>query len=87
MTTMSQESPTSSRSARITPPTAVIGAATSSVSVIWTSICTCWTSFVLRVINDGAPNWFTSRAENAPTRWKIAPRRSRPNPIDVCAAK
>ncbi len=38
------------------PPMAVIGAATSSVQVIRTSICTCCTSLVMRVISDGAPN-------------------------------
>ena len=37
-----------------------------------TSICTCCTSLVLRVISDGAPNWLSSRAEKASTRWKIA---------------
>ena len=39
----------------MTPPTIVIGAATSSVQVISTSICTCCTSLVMRVISDGAP--------------------------------
>ncbi len=47
----------------ITPPTLMIGAATSIVQVISTSICTCCTSLVVRVISDGAPNWATSRAE------------------------
>ena len=32
-----------------------------------TIICTCWTSFVIRVMSDGAPNWFTSRLENPVT--------------------
>ena len=45
------------------PPMAVIGAATSSVHVIKTSICTCWTSLVIRVISDGAPKKPTSFAE------------------------
>ena len=54
----------SSCSANTTPPTNVIGATTSRVHVISTSICTCWTSFVIRVISDGAPNAPTSRAEN-----------------------
>jgi len=63
------------------PPTHMIGAATSMVQVITTSICTCWTSLVLRVINDGAPKWFTSRAEKLPTWAKIAPRTSRPKLI------
>ena len=34
------------------------------MQVITTSICTCCTSLVLRVISDGAPKWATSRAEN-----------------------
>ena len=37
----------------ITPPTHMIGAATSIVQVISTSICTCCTSLVVRVISDG----------------------------------
>ena len=63
-TTTSQDSPTSSRSAMMMPPTMVIGAATSIVQVISTSIWTCCTSLVLRVISEGAPNLFSSRAEN-----------------------
>ncbi len=51
-----------------TPPTHMIGAATSIVQVTITSICTCCTSLVVRVISDGAPNPATSRAENSPTR-------------------
>ena len=47
------------------PPTHMIGAATSIVQVISTSICTCCTSLVVRVISEGAPKWATSRAENA----------------------
>ncbi len=57
-----------------------MGAATSIVQVITTSICTCCTSLVLRVISDGAPKWATSRAENAPTWWKTLDLTSRPNP-------
>jgi hypothetical protein len=37
------------------PITMVIGAAIIIVHVITTSICTCWTSLVMRVISDGAP--------------------------------
>ena len=82
---MSQDSPTSWRSAMMMPPTHMIGAATSIVQVITTSICTCWTSLVLRVISDGAPKWLTSRAEKLPTWAKIAPRTSRPKLIAVRA--
>ena len=52
---------------------------------ISTSICTCCTSLVSRVIRLGAPNSWTSRWENVPTRWKIAARTSRPKPIAVFA--
>ena len=54
------------------PPTHMIGAETISVKVIRTSIWTCWTSLVVRVISDGAPNWPTSRAEKVCTRSKTA---------------
>ena len=39
----------------------------------------CWTSFVLRVISDGVPKRFISRAEKDWTRAKTAPRRSAPD--------
>ena len=85
-TAISQDSPTSSRSAMTIPPTHMIGAATSMVQVVRTSIWTCCTSLVLRVISDGAPNRLNSRAENSPTRWNSALRTSRPKPIAVRAA-
>ena len=78
-TTRIHDSPTSWRSAMMTPPIARIGAETSSVHVVSTRICTCCTSLVVRVISDGAPKRETSRSENSPTRTKIASRRSRPN--------
>ncbi len=56
-TASSQDSPRSSRIAISTPPTIMIGAATIIVQVISTSICTCCTSLVLRVISEGAPIW------------------------------
>ena len=84
--TMSHESPTSSRMAITTAPTIMIGAATNIVKPISTSICTCWTSLVSRVMSEGAPKCWTSRAEKVPTRWKMAARRSRPNDIAVRAA-
>ena len=86
-TSISQARPASWRSAITTPPTHMIGAATSIVQVTTTSICTCWTSFVVRVISDGAPNLPTSRAENSPTRPKTAPRTSRPKLIAARAPK
>ena len=81
LTSRIDDSPTSTRSAMMVPPIAVIGAAISKVHVINTIICTCCTSLVMRVMSDGAPIAPTSRAENAPTWWKSAPLTSRPNPI------
>ena len=83
----SQERPRSSRIAITMPPTIMIGTCTARVQPISESIWTCWTSLVLRVISDGAPNWATSRPEKAPTRWKTSARRSRPNDIAVRAEK
>ena len=51
------------------------------VQAITTSICTCCTSLVMRVMSDGAPNVPTSRAEKSVTWWKSAARTSRPKPI------
>ena len=80
-TAMSQDSPTSCWMAKITPPIARIGADTMRVAETCTSSCTCWTSLVLRVMSDGAPNCPTSRCEKPTTRWNSAERRSRPMPI------
>ncbi len=80
-----QPRPMSSRSAISTPPTIMIGAETAIVQPISTSICTCWTSLVVRVISDGAPNCWNSRVEKLPTRWNSSRRRSRPKPIAVRA--
>ena len=71
----------SSRMARIVPTTRVMGAAARIVSDITTSIWTCWTSLVIRVISDGAPNSPTSRAENPVTEWKMLARTSRPKAV------
>ncbi len=49
------DSGTSVWSARITPPTIRRGAEIMMVNARNTTICTCWTSFVLRVISDGGP--------------------------------
>ena len=64
-----------------------MGAETSRVHVMSTSICTCWTSLVVRVMSEGAPNFETSRSENSPTRTKIASRTSRPNAMAAFAPK
>lgn len=61
------------------PPTHMMGADTIRVNDISTSIWTCWTSLVVRVMRDGAPKWPTSRAENDCTRSKTAARTSRPS--------
>ena len=86
-TATSQDRPTSSCRAMMMPPIMVSGAETSMVADITTSIWTCCTSLVVRVINDGAPKWFSSREEKASTRPKIAPRRSRPKAIAVFAPR
>jgi hypothetical protein len=57
------DSPGSSRTAKTMPITIVIGAVIIIVQAMTTSIWICWTSLVVRVISDGAPNWPTSRAE------------------------
>ena len=81
------DSGTSCRRASTTPPKHMIGADTISVNVSSTSICTCCTSLVVRVISDGAPKVPTSRAENDPTRWKRSRRTSRPKAAAVRAPK
>ena len=62
-TSSRSDSGPSSRMARIVPTTRVMGAAARIVSDITTRIWTCWTSLVIRVISEGAPNSPTSRAE------------------------
>ena len=64
----SHDSPASSRRAMTIPPMHMMGAMTMKFSDIRVSIWICWTSLVLRVISEGAPNWPTSRALNCPTR-------------------
>ncbi len=81
LTAMTKDRSRSSDSALMTPPMARIGAETSMVQVISTSICTCCTSLVVRVMRDAAPNFETSRSLNALTRWKMPPRTSRPKPM------
>ena len=86
-TATSHDRPTSSRRAMTIPPTIMIGAINIMVRLMKTRVCTCVTSFVLRVMSEGAPNLAISRLENSPTRWKIFERRSRPKPIAVLAPK
>ena len=83
LTSSSRDRPPSSRTARMTPPMAVTGAAIRSVQVMNSSICTCCTSLVMRVMSDGAPNSLTSRVEKPVTRWNRPARTSRPNPMDA----
>ncbi len=63
------------------PPTIRIGAETMIVRPRNTTVWTCWTSLVLRVISEAGPNRLTSTWENVSTLAKIALRRSRPKPI------
>ena len=86
-TASSGESAALSCRAMITPPTLMIGAITIRVSPACTSTCTCWMSFVLRVISDGVPKRCISRAENACTPLNTAARMSAPEPIATREAK
>ena len=68
VTASSHERPRSCRIAMNTPTTTISGAEITIVQVICTSICTCCTSFVMRVMSDGAPKRLVSLAEKATTR-------------------
>jgi hypothetical protein len=48
------------------------------VRAMKTTIWTCCTSFVLRVMSEALPKWLISGWEKLATRLKIAPRTSRP---------
>ncbi len=76
---------TSVRSAMMIPPTMRIGAETMIVRPMKTTVWTCWTSLVLRVMSDGAPIRLTSTCENVSTLVKMALRTSRPKPIAMRA--
>ena len=69
------------------PPTIMIGAATSSVQIISTSICTCWTSLVMRVISDGAPKLADLLGGEVGDAVEQALRTSRPKPMAAWAPK
>ena len=71
----------------ITPPMAMIGARIMIVRAMKTTIWTCWTSFVLRVMSDGVPKLLISTCEKPATRLKTAPRTSRPKPMATRAPK
>ena len=86
-TRMTPESGTLRRSAMMTPPMAIIGACSTTLSIMSSTICTCCTSLVVRVISDGAPKRFTSAWENFWTRRNREPRTSRPRPMDVLEPK
>ena len=83
ITAIIAESGTSWRSAMMMPPIIMIGARIMTLSIITTTIWTCCTSLVLRVMSDGAPKRFTSVCEKLSTWRKIAPRTSRPNAMAV----
>ena len=86
-TTSRSDSDPPSRMARTTPPMLMMGAMTMSVSAICKNNWTCWMSLVLRVMSDGVPKWFISRAEKPWTRANTAPRTSAPTPIDTRLAQ
>ncbi len=86
-TRMTLESGTLRRSAMITPPMAIIGAWSTTLSIMSSTIWTCCTSLVVRVMSDGAPKRFTSACEKRCTRRNSAPRVSRPRPMEVLEPK
>ena len=72
-------------SARMTPPIAIIGAAITMVSIMMIICCTWVVSLVVRVTSEADPNrsnWWIDRRS---ARAKMAPRRSRPNPVATLA--
>ena len=81
MMTSRPDSGTSVRRAMMIPPTMRIGAEIRIVRPMNTTVWTCWTSFVLRVISEAGPNRLTSTWENVSTLAKIALRTSRPKPM------
>ena len=87
LTSSSSESGPSSRTAMIEPPMIVIGAATKSVQIMTTRVCTWVTSLVMRVISEAEPNVATSWVEKPVTWWKSALRTSRPKAIAARAPK
>ena len=84
---ISHDRPGARVTAMTMPPTAMTGAVTSIVALIITSIWTCWTSLVLRVMSEPAPKAEISRSEKPLTRSKTSPRRSRPMLIAARAAR
>ncbi len=87
ITSSSHESCTSCWSARITPPIIMIGAMTMMVRLMRTSIWTCCTSFVARVMSAGAPKVPISCWEKDSTWTNWARRTSRPKPIATRAPR
>ena len=63
----------------------MIGEAIAIVQAISTSICTCWTSLVLAGDQRRRAELLQLALGEVPTRWKSAPRTSRPKPMAVRA--
>jgi len=80
-TNTTEESDTFRRSDMMMPPTIVMGARRMTFSDSSTTIWTCCTSFVVRVIRDGVPKRFTSASEKVSTLRKRMARTSRPRLI------
>ena len=74
---------TLSRSAMMRPPMAISGAMTTTLSTMSTTICTCCTSLVVRVMSEGVPKRLTSACEKPCTRRNSDERTSRPKPMDT----
>ncbi len=85
ITSSSSDSALSSRTARKMPPMIIIGADAMTVRPMNTTVWTCWTSLVLRVMSDAGPNLLTSTCEKLSTASKMTARTSRPKPMATCA--
>ena len=67
------------------PPMIIIGADRMTVRPMNTTVWTCCTSLVLRVMSDAGPKWLISTWENVSTDSKMAARRSRPKAMATLA--
>ena len=75
------------RIAMKSPPIPMIGAMAIMVRARSTTICTCCTSLVARVISEWVPKRFSSIWEKLSTRRNSAERRSRPEAMELRAAR
>jgi hypothetical protein len=74
---------TSMDTAIMIPPMAMMGALTTILRVMRTTIWTWVMSLVVLVMSEAVPNLSNSRREKDSTREKTSSRRSRPKPVEV----